>query len=129
MGVELQLKTNINSSDKLVDITWELRPRRGGSGALRFNAGWQQQVLSSLRDVVGAPRKLLDHVASPRVHREGPPVAPTTDEHCVPVPVAPRHLKLCDADHGVPGHEMLLEPRAPLDVVRPIELALRRGRG
>ena len=44
MGVELQLKTNIDSSDKLVDITWEIRPRRDGSGALRFNAGWQQQV-------------------------------------------------------------------------------------
>ena len=44
MGVELQLKTNINSSDKLVDITWEIRPRRDGSGALRLNAGWQQQV-------------------------------------------------------------------------------------
>ena len=44
MGVELQLKTNIDSSDKLVDITWEIRPRRDGSGALRFNTGWQQQV-------------------------------------------------------------------------------------
>ena len=44
MGVDLQLKTNIDSSDKLVDITWEIRPRRDGSGALRFNAGWQQQV-------------------------------------------------------------------------------------
>ena len=44
MGVELQLKTNIDSSDKLVDITWEIRPRRDGSGALRFNAGWQQLV-------------------------------------------------------------------------------------
>ena len=127
MGVELQLKTNIDSSDKLVDITWEIRPRRDGSGALRFNAGWQRQVMSSLRDVVGAPRKLLDHVASPRVHCEGPPVAPTTDEHCAVKPVAPRHLKLCD--RGVLGNEMLLEPRAPVDVVRQTKPALRRGRG
>ena len=44
IGVELQLKPNIDSSDKLVNATLEIRPRRDGSGALRFNAGWQQQV-------------------------------------------------------------------------------------
>ena len=59
---------------------------------------------------------------SPWVHREHAPVVPLADKHCVVPAIAPRHLERRDEEAN--DLEMLREPRAPLDEVTPLELAL-----
>ena len=75
-------------------------------------------------DVLGIPRQLRGLMTSPWVHREHAPVVPLAEEHCVVPAIAPRHLERRDAEALEVLPEQLL---APLDELRPMELALRRG--
>ena len=48
------------------------------------------------------------------------------EEHCVVPAIAPRHLERRDVE--ALALDVLPEALAPLDEVRPLEVALRRGR-